>query len=581
VEDLELSDVSLSFSRTSSSAAAPNTGQTLTWVIFFLLGLGNLLPWNAFITASAYYKKRFCGAAFEDTFESFFSMFYTVSQPIGLILTLLYAQKYSMKTLVLYPLIAYSVVFILITILAGITTVKPEPLFLVSLLGISICGFCGAVMNGGLFALAGVMPSKYTSALMNGSGLAGFSISALSLLIVASDPTPRNCSNDDNSNDDDGSCDTSTIDISALTFYSISSALLVCCIFAFLFLLRLDYVRFFLKLFFKNQANLELTDDKSNIVQNPMTIINLPEKHKSDVPNDSISNIKASESAPGNSDLSGSYSHSFSHNSKKKVGGSRVFTEDVVDILIDNIGKVEENTITNNINNTTNDNNVNHNNNTNQTRANTATNAIMKHIPSKLNKPNNNSDADFKGYKEILSILYEIRSPAYSVFITFGGTLFVFPSLMVLIESTSSFNSKYNAIFISILFTFYNLFDYLGRLTAPIIEKKSRDYITPNNIWIYANIRLILPLLLCFSNIPNNQLIILFPNDIATYVILLLIGYSNGFLANLSMMYGPLQVNKEEDSSIAGTIMIFCLSLGLLFGSLISFLVLFIVAGAK
>jgi hypothetical protein len=38
---------------------APNDDNNLAYYIFFLLGIGSLLPWNSFITASAYLRARF------------------------------------------------------------------------------------------------------------------------------------------------------------------------------------------------------------------------------------------------------------------------------------------------------------------------------------------------------------------------------------------------------------------------------------------------------------------------------------------------------------------------------------------
>ena len=37
----------------------------IAYLICFYLGLGNLLPWNAFITASSYYTDRFCGIQYD------------------------------------------------------------------------------------------------------------------------------------------------------------------------------------------------------------------------------------------------------------------------------------------------------------------------------------------------------------------------------------------------------------------------------------------------------------------------------------------------------------------------------------
>eukprot|EP01032_Pedospumella_encystans_P035825 gene35825-40525_t len=65
----------------------------MVYIIMFYEGVGNLFPWNAFITASNYYGARFCGTSIETTFENFFSITYTLSQTIGLALSIVYQKK--------------------------------------------------------------------------------------------------------------------------------------------------------------------------------------------------------------------------------------------------------------------------------------------------------------------------------------------------------------------------------------------------------------------------------------------------------------------------------------------------------
>ena len=58
--------------------------------------VGNLLPWNAFVTAQPYYQARFCNTQFSDSFENFFAAFFTASQPVGLYLVC-YIQVFTEK----------------------------------------------------------------------------------------------------------------------------------------------------------------------------------------------------------------------------------------------------------------------------------------------------------------------------------------------------------------------------------------------------------------------------------------------------------------------------------------------------
>ena len=55
-------------------------------IAYYTIQVGNLLPWNAFVTAQPYYQARFCNTQFSNSFENFFAAFFTASQPVGLYL---------------------------------------------------------------------------------------------------------------------------------------------------------------------------------------------------------------------------------------------------------------------------------------------------------------------------------------------------------------------------------------------------------------------------------------------------------------------------------------------------------------
>lgn len=154
-----------------------NNDKWLAYLIFFWLGVGNLLPWNAFITAQSYYSSRFCNTVFNNSFENFFSIFFTFSQPVGLFVTIRYSKHYTIDSQVIYPLVMYSIVFFLTTIFVVIQMIPSYCLFSLTLISAFVCGLTGAVMNGGLFALASLLPSMATSALMSGSSLSGVLVS--------------------------------------------------------------------------------------------------------------------------------------------------------------------------------------------------------------------------------------------------------------------------------------------------------------------------------------------------------------------------------------------------------------------
>ncbi len=218
-------------------ALAIPPGNTAGW-IFFWEGLGNLFPWNAFITASYYFADRFCGTPYEDTFENFFSITFTLSQTIGLALAIKYEDKIKLKHRVLFPLITYSTIFI-ITTLFVLFPMDGSLLFWLTLLSACICGLCGALLSGGLFGLAAIFPPKYTSNLMNGQALAGLTVSFSSIVTSLASDRIDVCSDDDLSDDGCGF----SVNYSALAYFLIATIVLTSCIFAFIALLKLPITK--------------------------------------------------------------------------------------------------------------------------------------------------------------------------------------------------------------------------------------------------------------------------------------------------------------------------------------------------
>jgi hypothetical protein len=497
--------------------------EIIAYIIFCILGIGNLFPYNAFVTASSYYENKFCNTSYETSFESYFSVIYSISQPIALLINIYYSKEYSIRSLVLYPLYIYIMVFILTTIMVGIPSISGDTLFILTLFSTFICGFSGSIMNGGLFALSGILPPQYTSSMMHGQALAGVIVSIVE--IIATSTTPYDCNDDDN-NDDDSCSSGDTISGGDFSYFLVSCIVLTLCAFLFLILLKLPFVR--------HRIITNLPHDKSygrtskSIIQREMTTSVL---HSIDFDNDNVK-IFQNDNSNDNSNSSN-----------------------------DNILQPEQDTtiVRNNMEETNYDesSHINHHTTTTTTTT-TTTNSIT-------------FDST-----QVLRVNSIIAKCAYSVFLIFFGTLMVFPAVMVLITPVHSCQSSrlYGDLWLPVLFLLLNSGDLIGRIIAEYYRQYC--FITPENIHIYTTIRLIIPLMLLVCHIDNNHVVNIINNDVLIMLIVLLLGISNGLIANLAMMYAPLLV-KEEDSALAGTIMMFWLSAGLLIGSALSFLMIYIV----
>ncbi|XP_067877597.1 equilibrative nucleoside transporter 2-like [Heterodontus francisci] len=164
-------------------------------IIFFFLGLGTLLPWNFFITAIPYFEGRLAlppgnvltsGNTTAQTGDQWhFSNWMTLLAMLPLLL-------FTCLNSILYPRIpekvriAGSLFGILLLFLVTVVMVK-VPCRLSVFFGITMMTVCfinsfGAVLQGSLFGLIGLLPAKYSSLFMSGQGVAGIFAALASIL---------------------------------------------------------------------------------------------------------------------------------------------------------------------------------------------------------------------------------------------------------------------------------------------------------------------------------------------------------------------------------------------------------------
>lgn len=215
----------------------------LAYYIFVLEGLGNLFPWNIFITASSYFSNRLCGTPYEGNFENFFSFSLQLFQTLGLVLSILYQNSISYKTQILWPLVLYAVIFGLTTVFVVID-MSPSTLFFLTLTSTSLCGFFTAFLTGGLFGLSAKFPPMYTGAVMTGQGVAGLIVSISSLVTTIAGPSIDDC-NDNANGADDTICEFK-VDYGAFSYFLLATLVLAVCVALFYVLLQLPITTYVL-----------------------------------------------------------------------------------------------------------------------------------------------------------------------------------------------------------------------------------------------------------------------------------------------------------------------------------------------
>uniref|UniRef100_A0A3Q0S6S3 Solute carrier family 29 member 2 n=1 Tax=Amphilophus citrinellus TaxID=61819 RepID=A0A3Q0S6S3_AMPCI len=164
-------------------------------IIFFILGLGTLLPWNFFMTASLYFQGRLNTTGWSNGTviigkEYYFNNWMTLLSQLPLLLfTLLNSflyQRISEMMRIAGSLVFILLLFILTAVLVKVP-MKEDRFFSVTMATIWFINSFGAVLQGSLFGLVGMLPQKYSSIFMSGQGLAGTFAAIAMLLAIASD----------------------------------------------------------------------------------------------------------------------------------------------------------------------------------------------------------------------------------------------------------------------------------------------------------------------------------------------------------------------------------------------------------
>ncbi|XP_051936613.1 equilibrative nucleoside transporter 1-like [Hippocampus zosterae] len=177
-----------------TSANSPRDKYNAVWLIFFILGLGTLLPWNFFMTATMYFTSRLKdppsersvngtangtldgGGDGRNVLESKFNNVMTLCAMVPLLiftcLNSFIHQRIPQKLRISGSLAVILVVFLLTALLVKVE-VAPLAFFTLTMIKIIFINSFGAVLQGSLFGLAGILPASYTTPIMSGQGLAG------------------------------------------------------------------------------------------------------------------------------------------------------------------------------------------------------------------------------------------------------------------------------------------------------------------------------------------------------------------------------------------------------------------------
>ncbi|XP_070772223.1 equilibrative nucleoside transporter 3 [Enoplosus armatus] len=216
---------------------SPEDSYCLVYIIFFLMGIGSLLPWNFFITAKQYWLYKLTNNSHHsgneeqrsdlgDYFESYLAIASTVPSVLCLILNYVLVNRLSPNVRILSSLIVILLVFVVTTVLVkvDVSDCRVE-FFSGTLASVAIVSGASNLFSGSMFGISGHFPMRISQALISGQAMGGTlsAVASIADLALAKDVTD-----------------------SALAYFLTADFFILLCIVTYLLLPKLAYSRHYM-----------------------------------------------------------------------------------------------------------------------------------------------------------------------------------------------------------------------------------------------------------------------------------------------------------------------------------------------
>ncbi|XP_041802971.1 equilibrative nucleoside transporter 3 [Chelmon rostratus] len=216
---------------------SPEDSYCLVYLIFFLMGIGSLLPWNFFITAKHYWHYKLSNnthggsggeqrSDLSDYFESYLAISSTVPSVLCLILNYLLVNRLSPKVRILSSLFVILLVFVGTTVLVKVDVSGCRVEFFIgTLASVAVVSGASNLLSGSVFGISGHFPMRISQALISGQAMGGTlsAVASIADLALAKDVTD-----------------------SALAYFLTADFFILLCIVMYLLLPKLPYSRHYM-----------------------------------------------------------------------------------------------------------------------------------------------------------------------------------------------------------------------------------------------------------------------------------------------------------------------------------------------
>uniref|UniRef100_A0A3P8VWC7 Solute carrier family 29 member 3 n=1 Tax=Cynoglossus semilaevis TaxID=244447 RepID=A0A3P8VWC7_CYNSE len=216
---------------------SPEDSYGLVYIIFFLMGIGSLLPWNFFITAKHYWLYKLSNSThssddkdqrsnLSDYFESYLVIASTVPSVLCLILNYLLVNRLSANVRILTSLGVILAVFAVTTVLVKVDVSDSRmEFFFGTLASAAVVSGASNLFSASVFGISGHFPMRISQALISGQAMGGTLSATASILDLAV---------------------TEDVTDSALAYFLTADFFILLCIITYLLLPKLAYSRHYM-----------------------------------------------------------------------------------------------------------------------------------------------------------------------------------------------------------------------------------------------------------------------------------------------------------------------------------------------
>ena len=235
----------------------------LVSAIFCLLGVGTLLPWNAFISSEPYFHARLC-SLFGDGggIELLFGLCFNVCGFLSLIVVIVTAMKRTdassgarERRQILWALGLYLSLFLITTAVVLVENLDPTLFLVATLMSLSVFGSCLAVAGTNIVGIASLFPPQIAIAPFFAGQATGGACISLTNFISATAESPKTfwdeyCHSNSTASHftDDNECPSYQRDMPTFWYFLLGSVILMLCIIGFVVLDRLSITQYYRRL---------------------------------------------------------------------------------------------------------------------------------------------------------------------------------------------------------------------------------------------------------------------------------------------------------------------------------------------